>query len=78
MKLEEAFEKLFDDSNYKPHPISLEGMEAYQKRIPKSKCPYTDPEKKKLWEHGWEVTDVGYFKSAEFSGGLYDDPEKWK
>lgn len=78
MNIAEAFEKLFDDSNYKPHPIALEGGEAYRKRIPKSKCPYTDPKKKEHWEHGWVVTAIGYFKAAEFAQEPYDDPKNWK
>lgn len=77
MNIAEAFDKLFDDSGYRPHPIAIEGAEAYKQKTPKSKCPYTDPEKKSQWEHGWDVTDIGYMKAAPFSGEPYEDPKNW-
>lgn len=75
-ELVKSFENLFDDSKYVPDPISLEGMQAYRKRIPISCCPFTDPKKKELWEHGWVTTNIGHIKAAEW-GGKYDDPKNW-
>jgi len=76
-ELETAFQKLFDNSDYRPHPIALEGGKAYKQKIPISKCPYTDSEKKDYWEHGWHVTNIGYIKASEY-GEVYDDPQNWK
>lgn len=75
-ELLDAFNRFFDNSNYVPDPISLEGMTAYQQKIPLKCCPYTDPKKKELWEHGWVVTDIGHYKASQYDG-IYEDPQNW-
>jgi hypothetical protein len=67
-----AFEALMDDSTYVPDPVSLEGMEAYFRKVHRRMCPYKTADKKERWLFGWDVTDIGHIKAGD-----YVDPKYW-